>query len=216
MPTMYKLVSIQEDSSWATHNGMKWAIGKTNEAKGKGTKMCTDQVLHCYASPEQAVLFNPIHANIQNPILLEIECSDIVNSDGLKYACKKQTPKRTVCLPVVSLNQRVAFAIKTALLVYRDASFVVWAENWLSGKDRSAAAALSAKSAAWSAALSAKSAAWSAAWSALSAAWSALSAAKSAAWSAESAALSAKSAESAALSAESFKEILSWVMENIT
>lgn len=126
---MYKLVS----QDMTSHNGMKWEIGKTNVALGKGNNMCTNQVLHCYKTPEQAALFNPIHACISNPILLEIECSNIVANDGLKYACKEQTPITFCNLPTFTTNQRAAFAIKCALLVYKAAPFVLWATNWLNG-----------------------------------------------------------------------------------
>lgn len=145
MPTMYKLVS----QDWTTHGGMKWKIGQTNKATVPGINMCTNQVLHCYKSPEQAMLLNPIHANFKNPILLEIECSEIVANDGLKYACKEQTPNKIVPLPQWTIKQKVAFAIKCALLVYRAADFVGWANDWLSGINRSADAARDAADAAY-------------------------------------------------------------------
>ncbi len=206
MPTMYKLVSQE----WTTHNGMKWAIGKTNKATGEGTEMCTNQVLHCYASPEQAVLFNPIHANIYNPILLEIECSEIVANDGLKYACKEQTPKKEICLPVFSLNQKIAFAIKMALLVYKAAPFVKWAEKWLSGKNRTADDADAAARAAARAAAYAADAAADAATYAAYAAYAAADAATYAAYAARAATYAADAAR-----AVPFQTIIEWVKENI-
>lgn len=49
MVKMYKLTTQE----YTTYGGMLWKIGKTNKALGKGTQMCTNQVLHCYASPSR-------------------------------------------------------------------------------------------------------------------------------------------------------------------
>jgi hypothetical protein len=183
MTIMYKLVT----QDFTTHNSMVWELNKTNVATGPGNKMCTNGVLHCYASPEQAVLFNPTHANIQNPVLLKITCSDILDTDGLKYCSKEQTPIEILELPVFTLDQKVTFGIRCALLVCKDAKFIKWAAAWLDGTDRTkesadAATAAAANAAAWSAA-------WYAAWSA--AAWSAYAAAD-VAWSAAAAELMSK------------------------
>jgi hypothetical protein len=106
--------------------------------------MCTDGVLHCYSNPYLAVLFNPIHAAIKNPRIFEIECSTILDTDGLKSCSKSQTPVKEISLPQLSTNQTVAFAIKCALVVCKEAGFVSWATSWLAGEDRSYASASAA------------------------------------------------------------------------
>ncbi len=141
---MYKLVTPQ----MSTNNNTKWEIGVANRAMEPGNDMCSNQVLHCYSDPLLAVLFNPIHASIINPVLLKIECSEIINTDGLKHACKEQTPISMEELPVVTTTQKIAFAIKCALLVYKATDFVMWANKWLSGEDRSPADAYAAAAAA--------------------------------------------------------------------
>ena len=148
---MYKLVELV-DKKWKTHNNTKWSIGQTNRATGEGKKLCSPDLLHCYKSPIQAILFNPIHASIRNPILLEIECSEILVDDGLKYGCKEQTPLKELPLPKVTLEQKVTFAIYCTLEVYSEETFVVWANNWLSGKDRSCETAEALAASYWSAA----------------------------------------------------------------
>ena len=145
---MYKLV----DKKWETRNNTKWSIGQTNKVTGEGKKLCSPDLLHCYKSPVQAVLFNPIHASIRNPILLEIECSELLVDDGLKYGCKEQTPLKELSLPDITIEQKVAFAIYCALEVYSEKTFVVWANNWLSGKDRSCETAEALAASYWSAA----------------------------------------------------------------
>jgi hypothetical protein len=203
---MYKLVS----KDWTTHGGMKWEIGKTNCATKPGTEMCTNQVLHCYNDPRLVVIFNPIHANISGPHLLEIRVDKIVNSDGLKFASKEQTPIKEIEPPKLSLNQKVAFAIKCALLVYKEASFVSWANNWLGNVDRSdstaaaaydyAAAAYAARAAAYAAAYAAYAAAYAAAaydYAAAATAYAAAYAARAAAYAARAAAYAAAYAAAA-------------------
>ena len=186
MPIMYKLVN--EDMT--SRGGMKWEIGKKNTASGPGTKLCTSGVLHCYSDPNLAVLFAPLHLDVDKPLrLLEIKTTKVLDSDGLKYATKSQTPTKEITLPVFTKEQRVAFALKCALLVFKESWFVTFAEKWLSGEDRSESAA---RSAVWSAARSAESAARSAARSA-----------------AESA------ARSAAESADHFASIAQWCLDNI-
>ena len=137
----YKLVT----QDWKSYGGMEWAIGKTNKALKSGNEMCTNQVLHCYSHPLIAAFCNPIHADIINPILLEIEVDKIVATDGLKCASKEQTPIREIPFPTMTTTQRVAAAI---LLVEKgSAGWEMWASNWLSGKDRSYAAANAADAA---------------------------------------------------------------------
>lgn len=201
MIIMYKLVT-QELTSYG---GMKWEIGKTKRAMGGGNSLCSEDLLHCYSDPRLAVLFNPIHANYVNPRLLEIECSGIVAQDGLKFGCKEQTPIRELPLPKITLEQKVHFAIRCALGVYKERGFVKWAENWISGTDRTAEAARAARDAwdAWdafeAAAEAANKAAFEAAWDAVEAA--AWAAAETAAWAAWAAAWAAWDAWDAARAA---------------
>jgi hypothetical protein len=205
--TMFKLVT-QENT---TKNNTLWEIGVTNKAKQEGTKMCSGQVLHCYSDPRLAILFNPIHANIREPKLMEISCSPIVNTDGLKHACKEQTPVKFLELPTISLNQKVAFAIKCSMLVYKAAGFIAWAEKWLSGEDRTCAAArAAARLCAYAAADYAADAAACAA-----AEGTARAAARLCAYAAADAAADAAACAASNQITSKFVEIIDWVMLNI-
>lgn len=182
----YKLVS----QDYKTHSEMHWEIGKTNTARGKGSQMCSDQVLHYYEHPLLAVLFNPIHAGIENPRMLRIQCSQKIAGDELKSACKEQTPIEEISLPVISITQRVAFAIKCALVVQQDKKFVSWANSWLYGEDRTRESAIAAAhtaastayAAAANAANTANAAANAAAYAAASTAYAAANTANAAAY----------------------------------
>ena len=168
-----------------THNGFQWEIGKKVTTDGSG-ELCSKDWLHCYSDPTLAVLLNPIHANIQNPKLFKVECSGQHKDDnGLKEGWTEMTLIEEIVLPKLTSIQITAFAILCSLEVYKEQTYVSWANNWLQNIDRSESAARSAaesaarsaarsaaESAAWSAAELARSAAHSAAWSAWSA-WSA-------------------------------------------
>src|SRR5205823_448610 len=58
------------------------------------------------------------------------------------------TTVKKIALPVVTTEQKVRFAILCALEVYKEPSFVAWAADWMSGKDRIQRAAEAAAEAA--------------------------------------------------------------------
>ena len=167
--------------------------------------MCTDQVLHCYNHPLLAVVFNPMHANIQNPKLFEINVDKIVNTDGLKFASKSQTLIEEIPLPEISTEQKVEFAIRVAKTVYKEKKWNEWADKWLNGEDRSEesayTAAYVANAANANAAAFASAAAWATARAANYAAASAAYAANAANYAAASAAYAANAANAAKVAA---------------
>lgn len=55
-----------------------------------------------------------------------------------------KTTGNEIPLPEVTTEQYVEIAVRVSLLVCDDKKYVKWANNWLSGKDRSAKAAYSA------------------------------------------------------------------------
>ena len=175
------------DSIGYTWNNTQWGENVTHQATGQGTGLCSDGYIHAYSDPLLAVLLNPIHANFKNPQLWEA-AGDVALNDGLKIGCKSLTTVKQLPLPVVSLEQMVRFAILCGKVVCDNQNWNSWADDWLSGKDRTARAA----EAAWATAAAAAWAAWAAvAWAARAAAWAAARAAASAAgaeWTAERAA----------------------------
>lgn len=151
---LYKLT----DENGQTYNNTQWGEGVTHTASGKG-KLCGPGWLHAYTDPLLAVLLNPIHANFSNPRLWEAEGEVGATDFGLKVGTTRLTTIREIPLPDVTSNQISRFAILCARRVCRDEAWNRWADKWLSGEDRSAAAA---GRAAWPAARSPAAAAWSA------------------------------------------------------
>ena len=176
----YKLT----DQNMETYNHTKWEIGISKHTDGSGG-LCSSGWLHCYSHPLLAVLLNPIHAKISNPLLFKCDATGNHKYDmGLKEGSTTMVIIKELPLPSITLNQKIAFGILCSLEQYKEPTYVRWALNWLNNTDRSESAAESAAESAWNAAWGAAESAWSAAESAESAAKSAESAAKSAAWSA--------------------------------
>jgi len=130
----YKLMN----QDFTTHKGFKWEIGKKETIDIRGNELCSDQVFHAYKSPELAVIFNPIHAEYKNPLLVKIEC-DIVADDGLKIGSKWQTPLELVTLPNITQREKIVFAILCAksvshLLLNPIEAWDKWSNDYLNNK----------------------------------------------------------------------------------
>jgi len=84
---VYKLT----DQKMQTPGGYQWEHGVTRETDGSGD-LCGSGWLHYYHDPLLAVLLNPIHADIEDPILWEAEAEGLHRDDkGLKGGCTKLT-----------------------------------------------------------------------------------------------------------------------------
>lgn len=151
---LFKLTTQDFKTRKGRSNELTWGPSVTHSVPGPGVNMCSDQVIHAYPSALLAVLCNPIHADLKSPVLWEAS-GTVVASDGLKVGVKSLTTHNTLPLPKVSPNQAAAFAILCALECRVSSGYREWAEDWLSGKDRSTeaarAAAGAAEAAAWSA-----------------------------------------------------------------
>ena len=157
----YKLT----DKNGQTHGGCQWGPNVSHEAVGNGP-LCSASWIHVYDNSIKAVLLNPIHANFNEKTMKLWECEvsgQMLDDLGRKFGVQKCTTIKEIPVPVISLNRRIDIAIKCALAVYKEASFVQWANDCLSGKDRSkesaaAAAAAAARAAARAAAAAARAA----------------------------------------------------------
>jgi len=140
------------DERMSTYCSFQYELGVKAHALGKSNNPCSAGVIHAYADPRLAVIFNPIHSNFLNPRLFEAETDTYLGTDECKCWCKALTLKRELPLPVISIEQKIEFAIRSALVVYNEYNFNLWAESWLSNVDRSKNAANAAAYAAYDAA----------------------------------------------------------------
>lgn len=124
-----------------THNQTQWGPGAIYATSGEGD-LCGPGWLHCYSDPVLAILMNPRHVNFKSPRLCEVEVSGQYKLDyGLKEGWTTMTFKQWLPVPTVTAIQRIAFGILCAKQVYTVPSWLEWADNWLSGKDRTPDAA---------------------------------------------------------------------------
>ena len=138
---VYKLT----DEDGRSHGGTQWGEGVTHHATGKGVEFCTSDLLHFYSDPYLALLWNPVHADIKQPVVWDAEADIVASYHGLKLGAKSGTTiRRLAPQPVVTTEQRVRFAILCVRAAYGlklPAPWREWAEKWLSGEDRTLDAA---------------------------------------------------------------------------
>jgi hypothetical protein len=92
---LYKLT--QQD--YTTRGETKWEIDKTNSVTPcSNPSLCSRDVLHAYKNKNLALLLNPAHAVIDDPIMLECY-GDIVVEDFVKCGVFSLTPKKKLNLP---------------------------------------------------------------------------------------------------------------------
>ena len=128
---VYKLT----DQNLQTYGSYQWEPGVARETDGNGG-LCGPGWLHYYHDPLLAVLLNPIHADIANPILWEAEADGLHRDDrGLKGGCTRLTLIRQVDLPQITTEHRVRFGILCAKAVCNDRAWSAWADRWLDGSD---------------------------------------------------------------------------------
>jgi len=139
MKIAYKLT----DSKMRTYKEFQWELGKWYETTGEG-KLCSPGWFHFYSDPLVGLFLNPVHADIRNPRLFRAEVEGkFLDDNGLKCGYTKARLVEELPVPQISLVQRVRFAIFCVKEVYKGKKWNEWADNWLSGKDRT-------KNTAWS------------------------------------------------------------------
>ena len=193
----YKLVTQDYKTRAGYSNETTWSIGVRVAAVGSNDALCSNGVIHSYASPELAAFLNPIHADIVDPRCLELDAGPLVADDGLKGGHKYVTPTAEIKLPRPTLRQRVIFAILCTRAIPGRApipEWDAWASTYLRGAaDTAYAAADAAADTAYAAADAAADAAARAAYAAARAAY----AAARAAYTADAAAYAARAADAA-------------------
>jgi len=128
----YKLT----DQNMQTHHGFQWEVGVWVEATGDPEQgLCSDGYLHCYDSLLLAVLHNPIHASIKDPLAWEVEVGGkSLENHGLKYGFRKMRLMEELPVPVITLEHRVRYAILCALyVIFYFAAPVFKAAMWIVG-----------------------------------------------------------------------------------
>ena len=145
------------DKNDRTYGGCQWGENVTHIADGQGN-LCSEHWIHFYTDTSLAVVINPINGYYDPETMHLWECEAEIGKDdnGLKFGTTKLTTLKRIAIPSISKAAKIRFAIYCALEVYKDKDFAQWADDWLSGENRSevaarAAARAAAKEAAWAA-----------------------------------------------------------------
>jgi len=138
--TVYKLT----DADMRTYRGYQWILGETRRFPGHG-KLCTAAYCHAYRDPLLAVCMAPAHVSYRG--LRLFSGSALVElDDGTKLGCVEFTPKREIALPALPpVEALVRWAIYCAREYDVPPDWLRWARSWLSGRDRTSAAAACAR-----------------------------------------------------------------------
>jgi pyruvate/2-oxoglutarate dehydrogenase complex dihydrolipoamide acyltransferase (E2) component len=145
MQTLYKLT----DANGQTRGGCQWGEGVQHMTSGDGP-LCDSGWTHWYTDPLLAVFLNPIHGQFdpETMLLWEGEGTIGATDQGLKVGCTDGRTLRQIPVAQVTPEQRVRFAILCVKAVPTrwegKAEWDRWADAWLDGADRRAAAAAAA------------------------------------------------------------------------
>ena len=118
---LYKLTDLDGYTRKGTMGETKWHSGKTVSISTelRSNRLCTPGVVHAYTNLNLALLINPVHANIHNPIIWE-SVGDVVAEDWSKVGCHELTTIRKLYLPTWYTDDkkrervRVQFAVLCA------------------------------------------------------------------------------------------------------
>ena len=169
MKTVYKLT----DQNMQTYGNCQWVLNEWKETSGEGD-LCRPGWLPGYSDPLIAILHNPMHANIANPRMFVAEVEGkYLDDGGLKCGHTRMRLIEEINPPVITVTQKIAYAILCAREVCTNKKWNDWADGWLSGNDRSAEAAWAAARAEEAAAEEAAWAAWGAAAAVIKTGWAA-------------------------------------------
>ena len=133
MTKLYKLTDEQGRTRAGEDNELTWAVGVAHRTAGMGTRMCTADVIHAYEHPLIAVLMNTVHARF-NPATMRLFVAEgnIVAREGqLKCGVHALKIVEEIHVPVLTIEQRVKFAILCAKTVCKNATWNAWADKWL-------------------------------------------------------------------------------------
>jgi len=139
----YKLTTQDMRTRPYERNETRWVVGKWVEAIGDPEQgLCSDAYIHWYDDPLLAILLNPVHACLDNPRLWEVETEGKeLTDEQAKGGSRRVRLVREIDVPEITMEMCVTFAILCVKVVYQDREWNTWADRWLSGEDRTKAAA---------------------------------------------------------------------------
>jgi len=169
------------DENMKTYKGFQWQEGVKHTTSGEGN-LCSAGWIHLYDDPLVAVFMNPIHGKYDLSMcqMRQVDVGGLFKYDGeppncFKLGVTELIPREIIPIPEMTLTQRVAIGIYSALQVCSNPLFIEWGTDWLSGKDRTSKATWATwaemnsatGSATGSAAVAVAAAMWATTWAAM-------------------------------------------------
>ena len=175
---LYKLT----DQGGYTREETHWDIGILHGKVDKqaNPRLCSSDVVHAYRDPDVALLLNPIHANISNPLIWEVKGVICVEDWG-KVGCYDLRVVRKYAIPQWYMHLPTRLRVIVAFAKLCSSASAAYADAYAAAADAAKAAAEAAAHAAAAAAKAAAEAAYAAADAASDAAYAAADAASDAA-----------------------------------
>ena len=119
----------------------QWTLGEWQTASGRGV-VGDEGWLTAYEDPLIAAMFNPTHEQYSDPLVFEIEARGDFRNDYSSFGATEMRLVRPLpSLVEIPIFQRIRFGILCVFRATRSGSWIVWASNWLDGKDRTYAEA---------------------------------------------------------------------------
>lgn len=115
---------------------MKWGPGIAHSARGKGNRLCTNNVIHAYIDPYLAVMFDSHHGRYlqKKSAKMWIARGVVVAGDPEKVGVKKLTTIRKVKMPKVSPKKKKEFLARLMLLHTKSKALKEWCRKYLRGR----------------------------------------------------------------------------------
>lgn len=140
---LYKLT----DANNQTWGGAQWGKDVSMTITSKSADLYTGDVIHCFRTPLIASFMTPMYTDrLRGGNLWESE-GEIIADNGLIAGCKTLTTLRRIEIPQMTPTHRAAAAILCAKTLPQPTKWRIWADDWLSGGDRSTETATVAKGA---------------------------------------------------------------------
>ena len=121
-----------------TRNNTKWEVGVPKELPEKeGLVLHEEGLFHYFSHPLLAALLKTSFWGEIQDKLYEVKPEGKVIKNRILCGATKLTLVKELEVPDINETQRIAFGILCALKVCKEKKFISWANDWLSGKDRS-------------------------------------------------------------------------------
>jgi hypothetical protein len=137
MPPVCKMLAPDMTSRF----DRKWVLGEWQTSSGRGF-VGDEGWLSAYEDPLLAAFVNPAHDNYPDPLVFEVEVRGMLLDDYSSFGATEMRLVRPLPpLRAIPTWQRIRFGILCAFRATRSGKWIVWASNWLDGKDRTYAEA---------------------------------------------------------------------------